>query len=346
MNERCLVIICQAPADIPYVLTIYEQNNNNKNISIFVINVFGIYKFLNDLNLEVQSLVFIPYDLKSFKNIFLLIKEKIRIEKIWDCNFKNLADSDIYFFSKFEDWLTAFFVHKLYSNSKNNKIFYVNHYDNSEYLFFRNKSFSLKKYVYVTLLKYLTGVRFNVDIIEKMPEFPVKIYSFQEIKINVDYQIYEKYSISINHLKNIKSVIFFISPCQNEFYDPRYYNSTLIKIVEYLNKYGYKIVVKGHPRMGVPSFLDDFIDCKIPDYIPAEFINIRDFKFCFGLDTGALCYFSKNNLVVTYSLINMFVFSNQSRIRTGIEYLKQQSNNKVAFCNSFPELISILESVK
>lgn len=346
MNKSCLVIICQAPADIPYVLTIYEQNNNNKNISIFVVNVFGVYKFLKGLNLEVQSLVFIPYGLKSFRNIFFIIKEKLRIKKIWNDNFKNIIDSDIYFFSKFEDWLTAFFIHKLHSNSKNNKIFYVNHYDDSEYLFFRNKSLSFKKYIYIKLLRCLTGVTFVVDIIEKMPEFPVKTYSFQEIKLNIDNEVYEKYSISINHSKDIKSVIFFISPCQNEFYDPRYYSSTLIKIVEYLNKHGYEIVVKGHPRMGVPSFLDDNIDCKIPDYIPAEFINIRDFKFCFGLDTGALCYFAKNNLVVTYSLINMFVYSNESRISIGIEYLKQQSNNKVAFCNSFSELGAILRSVK
>ena len=69
-----IIIFIQAPADIQYALTIYEENKETAEISIFCINVEGMYKFLESLDLNVKQLVFIPYT-KNFniKNVFLFL---------------------------------------------------------------------------------------------------------------------------------------------------------------------------------------------------------------------------------------------------------------------------------
>ena len=50
-RSQKIIIFCQAPADVPYVLTLYEIYNREYSISIFVINVEGMFQFLSDLHL-------------------------------------------------------------------------------------------------------------------------------------------------------------------------------------------------------------------------------------------------------------------------------------------------------
>ena len=54
-----IIIFVQAPADVPYMLKIYEDNlkNNKKDIYLYVVNVYNVYKFILELNLGVTVVV-------------------------------------------------------------------------------------------------------------------------------------------------------------------------------------------------------------------------------------------------------------------------------------------------
>jgi len=78
-NENKIIIFCQAPAYVPYVLSLYEKHKKEKLIFIYVINVENVFKFIQSLHLNIYSLVFIPYILVNFKSIFKIIKETKRL---------------------------------------------------------------------------------------------------------------------------------------------------------------------------------------------------------------------------------------------------------------------------
>lgn len=81
MSDRNLIIICQAPADVQYVVNMYNDNSARCN-SIFVINVFNVFLFLKSLDLDVE-IYYIPYKLHSFKNLVDIMKERKRLNSLW-----------------------------------------------------------------------------------------------------------------------------------------------------------------------------------------------------------------------------------------------------------------------
>lgn len=106
-----IIIFCQAPADIPFFLTLFEKYKRTYKIDVVVINVEGVYVFLKELNLKFESFIFIKYNIVSFKNPLSLYREKKRIQNIWTNQFKNNIYEKVVFFSRFEDWLTSSFLH-------------------------------------------------------------------------------------------------------------------------------------------------------------------------------------------------------------------------------------------
>lgn len=342
MGKGNLIIFCQAPADVHYTLTICHQNIGKK-ITIYAVNVYSVYKFLCGLNLNVEQIVYIPYAIASLRSPSLLLKERRRLTKMLKAYFFQVVDTDVYFFSKYEDWLTAYFIHNLY-RKPNNRIIYANHYDDAGNLFPRNKEKRIYKFMYTCVLKYLTGVDFTADVLEKLPEFPVEKYCFEQIKPVADSIVVDKYSYLVNSGGIEKCVVFFLSPCQSKIYEYSFFEAMLIEIIGIVKNYGYKVFIKGHPRMGAPSFLLDYVDYEIPAYIPAEFINLTNVTMCFGLESTAICYFSKNGLLPTYTLLKMFKTPNADQMEIYIEYLMQQSNNKMLFCNDIVELENILKN--
>lgn len=341
MNSNKTIIFCQAPADIPYVLTIYEQQKGKSEVSIFVINVEGLFRFLTELNLELEQLIFIPYKLKNIKQIGSLYTERNRINTIWQNHFSKIKEGKVYFFSRFEDWLTAAFIHR-FTKQENIQIGYTDHYDSSADLFKKNLNITLKNRIYLLILKYLTGVDFKILIREKLPEFPVEKYSIQKVKAEVNNQLYSKYAFKSAVLDgNALNLLLFVSPCDNTIFNPKFYNNRLIEIINILKVNGFRITVKGHPRIGLPMQVKEVADYEIPSYVPGEFIDTNKFSICIGLDTTAICNFARNNILPTYSAIKLFPSVKKEMIDSLIKYLRQQSNNKMLFFDNLEDLKKI-----
>jgi hypothetical protein len=331
MSNQDVIIFCQAPADISYVLTLYEKYKKDKFISIYVINVENVYKFIKNLNLDLKKLVFIPYVLTSFKNLLQVFKERKRIKFLKKQNFDFIKCADVYFFSRFEDWLTPAFLINLESD---NTIYYVDHYDYSGELYKRKKpSFKL---LAIKLVYYiLTNVNFKLEIIEKSPEFQYSKYKIKRLTPELDNNIFEKYSHKIKVQNTRLIALFFISPCENIIYDCEDYDVMQTNIIKSLKKYNWNVVVKGHPRLGTPNNIIDLVDMIIPSFIPAEFVKIENVSICLGITTTSLGHFAKNTDIITYSLLNLFKFNNEYEREVFKKYLSELSNNKIRYFNNY-----------
>lgn len=345
-NKNDILIFCQAPADIPYVLTIYESYNSTNSISIYVVNVKALFEFLEDLNLDLKEFVYIPYALKSLKKITDIVGEKKRISFLYKKYFQSIDNAEVYFFSKYEDWLTAAFISRL-SKKRSITVNYLGHYDNLGELYETTSAISLKISLYLCILKYITNIWFKAEIIKILPEFPFLNYRIKEVKLELDKNVFIKYQYNFNLFESKKTkVIIYISPCEAAIFDSIKYDIILIKIIKLLKEINFSIYVKGHPRLGLPDSIKDIVDFVIPSYVPGEFIKNDIFSLCLGIDTTVIAHYAKQQSVVTYSLVNIFPASDVNLHNVAIEYLKQQSDGKMQFCDSIDDLYQKAINVK
>lgn len=337
-----ILLFCQAPADLPSILTIYKDNDEKVPISIYVVNVEGVYNFIKDLKLKLKSLVFIPYKLRSFKNINNIFFERKRIIEINNKYFVNEGFNDVYFFSKYEDWLTASFISTL-SKNKNNRLFYIDHYNEIGRFYKPTFSFSIKILLYKLILKYLTNISFKTNLKEILPEFPLSNYNILDLKLYINNDVYKEYQFDLSKFDlDRKKIIFFLSPCDTSYLIKSNYNQTIIEIINLFKQTDFLVCVKGHPRMGLPIGLENHIDFVIPSYVPGEFIDHDMFSMFFGIDTKVIAHYAGENLSNCYSLIKMFQNSNKQKYDSIINYLTLQSNSKIKFCRSLEELENIV----
>lgn len=342
-----IVIFCQAPADVPFVLTIYRRNKNSK-ISIYVVNVKGVFDFINSLNLRLYELNFIPYSNINFRNPYLILKERIRIRRLLSKHFQERKDIVVYFFSRFEDWLTSSFLHCLANNSVD--IFYVNHYDISanSHPILSNIKFSRK--ILRFIFRFITGVDFLMTREFKFPEFPINNYEIQEIEPEIDEAVFNEFSYNSIRCNLIqRQVLFFISPPEQDLYDNSYYENRVKEIIDFLKQFNFKIYIKGHPRVGLPDFLSQqYIDKNkieiIPAGIPGEFINLNNVNLCLGIDSTIISLIAKNTDITTYCLANLFKPNNTASLEYLKKYLLDFSEQKLNFINSINHLKILLQN--
>jgi len=155
-------------------------------------------------------------------------------------------------------------------------------------------------------------------------------------------QVFLKYAYNTNIFgKNTSNLLFFVSSGEETVYDPASYVGTLISIISLFREVGFKIIVKGHPRTGLPESVRKVSDFEIPSYVPGEFINAANFSMCLGIDSTAICYFAKNKILPTYSVIKLFTYFNKALIEVFINFLQQQSNNEILFIDDFEKLKNI-----
>lgn len=344
VNSNPIILFCQAPADIPYLLTIYDKYRGNKEVSIYVINVENMFRFLKELNLDLKQIIFIPYVLKSFKHLRPIKEERTRINELVKEHFLSVSNADIYFFSRFEDWLTSSFIAAL-ANDKSNAVKYLDHYDFSATVF-KKRDFNVKAFLLKCILWYITGLKFKTEILEKLPEFPVEEYNIDTIKATLDPEIFSSYCYQVSVSAKRPVVLLFVSPSIEALYEKEAYDELQFKLVSFLRNMGWTIAVKGHPRLGVPENIKPLIDILIPEHIPAEFIGEKNIDLCLGIVTNAMASFLKNTGVPTFSLVKLFKFKKVEMYEQYITYLSQSSDNKIGYFDDFQNFQQIIQEIK
>ena len=321
-----ILIFCQAPADIQYALTIYDENKKSMDISIYCINVEGMFNFLESLKLNLKQLVFIPYDIYlSYKNPIKIFRARRKLISLYKRYFESNSDNDIYFFSHFFDFITFFMVAKL---SKKNKVIFVNHYDDAICKNYKRPKLSIRYLKSYSLYKLNTGIDFKFYQFNKrfIPEFNLEKYKIEELKENIlDKKVFKLFSYKIKN-NNKKSILYLeMDYKKSNFIDN--YEKVTIDVMKIIKSKGYYIYLKAHPRLGYSNFLNEYVDDFINQDIPAEFIDVQKFDYILGISSSAIAFFSKISNVKVFSLLELYQYNSEDVKKRAIQYLCDLSDN-------------------
>ena len=337
-KQNRIIIFCQAPADVQYVLFLYEKFKTYRRISIFVINLEGIYNYFQSLKLNLQDLIFIPYPKNvPLKDLIELKKIKKQLKIDYRKYFENLEGLTVYFFSKYFDWLTAYFVSGI---SKTNKVFIIDHSRDTftGIMKISGPLITYRKLVY----RYLTSINFRFLKMQStmMLEFPYKKFNIEDAPFALEPSVITKYRVTTETNK-VKSILLFENNQSDyDFYSD--YELTMTSIVELFRESGYIIFLKPHPRQGFSEFLKPFIESILPAEIPGEFFNPDDFSMIVGIDTNAIAFFAKNYQSKTLSLLELFNFKREEEKERYRQTQLLLSGNKINFIPSIYELKKLI----
>ncbi len=334
MNKDKISIFCQAPGDVIHTLALYHKYSEKANISIYCINVENIYKYIKSLNLKLDNLEFIPYDFNlSIKNPLSIITTRKKLRKIYRNLFLKKENETIYFFSIWFDWVSFFFISKLY---KRNKFIFYKHYlavpeEGKTQYDFKEKIQLLQLYL-ITNIK----LQYTTETSVKRLLFPYKKYNIKsQLPLKINQDIFKPYLYKTeNNLT--KSVLFFESELSNYNLFKNYIAETT-EIIEFLQKQGFKVFIKGHPSLGSSKEISNICNSIIPKEIPAELLDVDSFDYIIGIQSSSLSYFAKEGNKVL-SLINLLNFTQKKTKEMYIKYLNENSNNKVKYPKIIKEL--------
>ena len=108
-------------------------------------------------------------------------------------------------------------------------------------------------------------------------------------------------------------------------------------IIKALQKKGFELFIKGHPRLGGTKGIESLCNFSIPKNIPSEFIDTSQFKKIIGIESFSLVY-QANSSDLVFSIIELLSFHNLDDKIKFINYLNINSNNKINFPKNISEL--------
>ncbi|MCW3805812.1 hypothetical protein [Plebeiibacterium marinum] len=340
--EFDILIFIQAAGDTVYAMDLLEKNKG-KRIHLCVVNVANVYKHLKDLSLDNLVVEFFPYVNLHHKNPISIYNAKRSTNKIYRDKFKNNQYREIVFFSRFFDWFTTTVIAK-YLKSNKVKIRYLNYNDfvavkSDEELTITSKGYFARQY-YISIVKLITGVRYLSRYKTRTIEFDHEYYKIESEIIKEAVNVPEEYKVRFDFLC-ANTILFMISPVELDFITLGAKREIEL-FLRGLGESGYKPVVKGHPRLGIPKELKESFEGVVPCEIPIELIDLTNVKFVLGIVSSGLCTLVQEKDIQVFSLLNVLEFKKQEVVEGYKKFLIERSDNKIKFPNTLYELKGLL----
>ena len=313
-----LILFSQAPADIQYVLSLYDKNKDSFKIKIIVIGVENSFKFFKSLGLsaEIKFITLIAY-----KNLLKFLYFSLNLRRIYKQYFLNKSDAEVYFFSNNYDYVTAYFIEKL---AKSNNVYFCDIYklDGAPI-----KSFTVITKVFLTKILFGITVKFfNISGLQ-VYQYMYSKNEVHEIDLIIDAKKMLSYQYRVKANTNSKNNLLLLESNSKSDQKFKNYQDDLTFILNVLKK-KYNIYIKPHPRLGYSSFLDQYATGMIESFVPAELLCLDDFFIVIGIDSASIATASHDN---KYSVIDLFSFKNNSEKQNLKEYLDELSNNSLKY---------------
>jgi hypothetical protein len=321
-----VIIFSQAPADLVYVLSLYEKHKSSFEIHIIVVNIIETYEYLNSLKLKAK-IDFLPiHNIRKVFNFMYLI---FYLRLFYFKNFFKNTTTKIYFFSNYYDYVTFYYIDKLKAK---NYIYFCDLYNIKvkEKINFFSKMKSI--------LFFLTfGIRTRIIDINKS-------YAYQYVldeninffnKANINLKLINKYKFNIE-LKmldfNKKNIIFMETLSTDNTYIS--YKKTLTLILSRLTK-KYNVIIKGHPRLGFSKFILQHDVHLLDSHTPSELINLDGISHVLCIDSAAISNIEHPS---KYCLIDMFALEDISYGDFIKNYLNDLSIEKISYIKDLSEI--------
>jgi hypothetical protein len=321
-----IILFSQAPADIQYVLSLYDKYKDEFNITIVVVNVKNNFRFFKSLNLKVE-LKFVP--LVAQKDIIEFLKYSIKLKFIYKKLFSRLDIEKVYFFSNNYDYVTAFFIEKLQYRSL---VYFYDIYkiDGEDII---NTATIIKK----TLSKLLFGT--SIKFFNLPPSIAYQyIYDrkkVKEIDLSAIVNNLNNYKHNISKINNTKKNLLLFESNGETSEDFINYNQDMISILDTISR-EYNIYIKPHPRLGYSKICNQYDINIIKSYIPSELVSLNNFDLIVGIDSTSIATSKHNNIK---SLIHLFSFKDKTRKEYIMAYLNNLSKDEINYIKSTEDIL-------
>lgn len=334
------IIFCQSPANIAAVLNCYENElKENRNITIIIRNVQNLKKFIDILNLNAEIIYF--DDNFSLFREFFQIKKLIK-QKLKEFAFINNKGTNIFFTDICDDPLIGLYLKKLnkcniYWIKGPQIIGQLTNEDLSNG--FAQKNLPSKYKIKEIILSLLYGYSYKF-IQREHWAITINIFKYKYPMIDYsDISVVDRFKMNVID-KKTKNVLFFTEPYRNKFQTEENYNKLNTIIINELHKAGYKIAIKGHPRIGCQKDTLELADIEIPPFIPSEFLNFNQFEFAIGFASTALCFSSQ--YIKSFSILPICEIIDRKEADYWFKYLSNYPNSKVIFLNALKDISNYL----
>ena len=329
-------IICQAPVEVPNVLSLYEQCKKSYN-EIFIVSsrTDSYSKFFQLLNVDAK---FIKWDFNEFdflKNWNLKTFHQQIVDNLQNLDLRN---SDVFYTSR----LDFFVLCHLQRFPIGTRFFYRGLMDDVVWKIGRVQGKGIKQRIRENIIKWRQErichrklYFYNCNSISILGFSPQECNHQIMQKFNDSKRILERYKFTPKS-NNKKVAILYTEPYRNAFHSKEDYIKMNHKIVEELHKRNYYVIMKGHPRIGICEEIKDKVDEIIPQYVPAEFIDLKDFSLAIGFVSTALA--SASECIPTYSVLDMCEITNLELVTYWKKYLFNVAGNKIVYLKSFEDI--------
>lgn len=325
------LIICQAPLKINGVLNCYENEIKNGNdVFIVVRNAFTMYQFIESLNLTAKLFYFEPHESKI--NVFLtpwLIHKKINndLKRLVNEGIQFDKNTKVFFTDCGDDLLIGFYLNKLSHCKEISKIQVKSDLEYKWDDFYNRPTPPLKIKIKEYYLSMVSGHKLFYRFVDRwVIHINMKDYKYQMKDYSEDF-VYTKYKYKQCEGENGRTALLFTEPYRNHFQTESNYNLLNEQIVSNLHKKGYKVAVKGHPRIGCNKNALKLSDFEIPSYIPSEFLDIHSFDLVIGFVSTAICNIPSD--IPSYSVLPLCTITNQIEANYWYNYINELGHGRV-----------------
>ncbi len=338
MENKISVIFCLAPAKIGMTLECFEEEQRKKRQVYILLPLIGLYTFFLKLGLNARIIYTKDYDIKYHNyNYFQNKRNAKKIIKMIGIDEK----SDVKVF--FSDWVTNSVFMGLYLKelekypqtilhdraSRNYMVplggKYINRVNISKLHYLLEFIYSL---VYGYHFRYSWTESFHILCLD------VDYYKYKE-KYCEDTRIYERYQFPLCD-SGKKTVLLMTEPYRFEFQTKENYDSMNIEIVKVLKEKGYRVIMKGHPRLGNHPLLENICDDIIPAYIPSEFLDLSSVEFVIGFVSNSVCQATK--YTKAYSVLPMCKIINRDVYDYFYELVNANGEGRVVMLTSYDQI--------
>jgi hypothetical protein len=342
-----VVIFCNAPFYVQQTLGLYERYRGKADISIFILQVEGLYKFLDSLDLELERLEFLPSlphrfrlasPVKNLLNMAVLSRIKKRF-------FKGTQNANIFFPGEFLDpVMHACVAHLLKKNRLTDFGYPSIGLTRFRFYTWKQRLF-LKQFEWMTGAKTYLGSLCDSNEYRQVQFFDDEAYDIPVEQESVDFAIIRQYSWQIDAQSDRRRLLFMENNLGHMYW---HYEASMRQLLDVLKDAGFQVYIKPHPRIGCSPFLKEAQGLKfVPEYVPAQFIRDDDFYAVGSLGSTALIDFVlRRENVFCFELL--FEQKNANDRSYGLHLMTKEprlvaSGGKILMPGTFQELKELLQ---
>lgn len=328
-----LVYFCAAYNDVLLSFTLINREKGKSHLVVLIDVKYDITPFL-ECGFFVEVIKLKNTNFNKF-NPLTILSGFLYSRYIYYKHFTHISNAKVYFFTEYYNILLFSFLYRL--QKRHDIVLGLENYED----FIIQKCRILEKYfiklIYgMSLNRYFHERNKNVYGISASSDFK---YRLIENTINAEEtsSTLDLYSVTVIP---DKSFLLFLES------DIDYIELNLQKSIHFLNFWEYIIerrncYVKSHPRFENSKFIKTFQLKVIEKHFPVEFINLENCKAVIGFSSYALVNFANKGYKVI-SLIELFVYNDDTRKVELKNYLEKFSSNRILYPKTLFDLKSYL----